>query len=595
DYGLALLRTRRPFPLPSSTVLVEPEYLAPERISGNRSTQRSDIYALGVLLYEALTGFPPFTSVDPSETRRKHLHDAAPPLPPSASRLASIIHKCLAKDPAHRYGSAESVRMALSGLVEGTLPLPGHSGGKVSFTLVSEGDELGSYKLEKLLGEGAMGQVYLARHSKLGRQVALKILKPQLASDRNQVQRFFQEARAVNQVSHPHIVQISDFMDEHAADGSRHVYCVMEFLEGKTLRERLEAGHVSLEDSLRICSQVANALHAAHQVGVVHRDLKPDNLFLTQRDGRLYAKVLDFGIAKLQSNDVEPLVSSAANVPVFKTQVGVVVGTPAYMAPEQAMGEKIDGRADMYALGVVLYRMLSGKLPFSTTDFEKLVRDIVHTPPPPLPDQSAFGEAIPQELRELVEMCLEKAPAERFASMAELAAEIDLIRAKLELKRTGSSPVYPLTRKKRSRKLGRRVVIGAAALLALGGGLVLLRVPSKAPITVQPSVAPVIPESPVRRADSLDEMAAVNSALQIAPPAPLPVKPVMLVVNSDPQGAVVFNQKTGEVLGVTPLRVNLPRSSELLQLHLVGDRGRSADVKVDLRSDVTANVKLRKR
>ncbi|MFL5319839.1 MAG: protein kinase domain-containing protein, partial [Myxococcaceae bacterium] len=230
DYGLALLRTRRPFPLPSSTVLVEPEYLAPERISGNRATQRSDIYALGVLLYEALTGFPPFTSVDPNETRRKHLHDAAPPLPPSASRLASIIHKCLAKDPAHRYGSAESVRMALSGLVEGTLPLPGHSGGKVSFTLVSEGDELGSYKLEKLLGEGAMGQVYLARHSKLGRQVALKILKPQLASDRNQVQRFFQEARAVNQVSHPHIVQISDFMDEHAADGSRHVYCVMEFL-----------------------------------------------------------------------------------------------------------------------------------------------------------------------------------------------------------------------------------------------------------------------------------------------------------------------------------------------------------------------------
>ena len=206
------------------------------------------------------------------------------------------------------------------------------------------GDSLGPYVLESMIGEGTMGRVYQARHQRLGRMVALKVLHPHLIQDKALVARFLQEARLVNQINHPHIVEVHDFIEELFPE---RVYGVMELLRGKTLAVMLAERALSIGEVCGVGKQIAEALHAAHRVDVVHRDLKPDNIFLTSREGREDAvKVLDFGVAKLlQGGDLR----------VADTQAGVMVGTPRYMAPEQAAGLEVDARTDIYALGTILY------------------------------------------------------------------------------------------------------------------------------------------------------------------------------------------------------------------------------------------------
>ena len=206
------------------------------------------------------------------------------------------------------------------------------------------GDSLGPYVLESMIGEGTMGRVYQARHQRLGRMVALKVLHPHLIQDKALVARFLQEARLVNQINHPHIVEVHDFIEELFPE---RVYGVMELLRGKTLAVMLAERAPTIAEVCAIGKQIADALHAAHRVDVVHRDLKPDNIFLTSREGRPDSvKVLDFGVAKLlQGGDLR----------VADTQAGVMVGTPRYMAPEQAAGLEVDARTDIYALGTILY------------------------------------------------------------------------------------------------------------------------------------------------------------------------------------------------------------------------------------------------
>jgi serine/threonine protein kinase len=215
---------------------------------------------------------------------------------------------------------------------------------------LQEGAVLGNYQLERLLGEGSMGRVFQARHVRLGRQVALKVLRPEHARDGSFVQRFFQEARTVNQINHEHIVEVFDFVDE-SPDG--HVYCVMELLRGQSLTALLKEEGLTLERVQRMAVQVCAALGAAHQVGVVHRDIKPDNLFVSQRSGQQdFVKVLDFGVAKL--------ITTQTGVSLTGTLDGTIIGTPAYMAPEQAAGLPVDARADIYAVGNILYEMIAG-------------------------------------------------------------------------------------------------------------------------------------------------------------------------------------------------------------------------------------------
>ncbi|HEY0881956.1 MAG TPA: serine/threonine-protein kinase [Archangium sp.] len=276
-----------------------------------------------------------------------------------------------------------------------------------------EGYLLSSWQIERVLGEGAMAKVYLATDVRDGRQVAVKVLKQAHVKEPEFVHRFVQEVQAVAAIRNEHIVDVTDFGDEPLPDGRRCVYCVMELLEGVALADAINQGPFGVVRAVRIAEQLARALHSAHGVGIVHRDIKPENVFLTVRDGRDFVKVLDFGIAKL----LRPI----GNLPKVGTKAGIVVGTPEYMAPEQAIGKPVDARVDVYAVGLVLYELLAGKPPFTAENFGRLVMQITATPPPPLPTVTPAGEALPPELSAVVLKCLEKDPSARFQSAAKLA------------------------------------------------------------------------------------------------------------------------------------------------------------------------------
>jgi len=239
------------------------------------------------------------------------------------------------------------------------------------------GKELGSYKIEKLLGAGGMGEVYLGRDTKLDRTIALKILPWQFLTDADRLERFQREARALSSLNHPNLVtiyEVGEFNGLH--------FIAMEFVDGQTLSSLREK--LSLKELLSIVAQVAEALGAAHQSGIVHRDIKPDNV-MVRADG--YAKVLDFGLAKLM--EPTPAQRDAAN-----TQIGVAMGTLAYMSPEQASGEPIDHRTDIWSLGVVLYELVTGKKPFSAESRQLTINEILSTEPTPL---SVIQPTLPSE------------------------------------------------------------------------------------------------------------------------------------------------------------------------------------------------------
>jgi serine/threonine-protein kinase len=243
------------------------------------------------------------------------------------------------------------------------------------------GGTLGTYTLQRELGRGGMGAVYVGAHSLLGRQAAIKVLLPELSRNQSLVQRFFNEARAATAIRHPGIVEIYDF--GFASDGS--AYIVMELLAGESLADRLRRqGRLSLATAIQIARQAATALGAAHRAGIVHRDLKPDNIFLvpdaeTALGERV--KLLDFGIAKL---------ADAGDL--GRTGVGSVMGTPQYMAPEQCLGAAgLDHRADLYALGCVLHEMVAGVTPFTGDAVGTVLGAQIHLPPPPLRSVAAHA------------------------------------------------------------------------------------------------------------------------------------------------------------------------------------------------------------
>ncbi len=310
------------------------------------------------------------------------------------------------------------------------------------------GQILGSYQLIELIGQGSMGRVYLARHLRLGRAVALKLLRPEHARNPDLLQRFFQEARTVNQISHEHIVEIFDFVDESAGDGR--VYYVMELLQGKSLSDLLESEPLAVSRIAALGVQVCDALEAAHRVGVVHRDIKPDNLFVVKRPGEPdYVKVLDFGVAKLTS----PLEGLTRG----QTLEGLIIGTPDYMSPEQARGRAADARSDIYGVGTVLYQLLCGRLPFDGPSLGELLTQVVRTPPRALPRHTVAGEPIPEALREVVQRCLEKEPEDRYASMAALG----------EALRPFTTPGFRPGRSRRRQALA--AAASVAVVLAVGG------------------------------------------------------------------------------------------------------------------------------
>lgn len=259
----------------------------------------------------------------------------------------------------------------------------------------------GRYRIIQPLGEGGMGTVFLAEHTLINRRVAMKILHPELATDAIVVERFMNEARAAGTLGHPNIVESTDmgFMHDHVP------YIAFEYLEGSLLTDEIyRTGGLPVRRAVRIAIQIASALHAAHNAGIVHRDLKSDNVFLTDDGSALdHVKVLDFGISRFLMQDDQ--------------QKGMVMGTPEFMAPEQIVApESVDKRADIYALGVILYEALTARRPFTSEEPRQVMHRIVHDAPPPL-----TGRELPYGLAELiVSKMLAKNPDDRYPSMIDV-------------------------------------------------------------------------------------------------------------------------------------------------------------------------------
>src|SRR5215469_18480284 len=274
------------------------------------------------------------------------------------------------------------------------------------------GTQLGSHEITALLGKGGMGEVYRARDLKLKREVAIKILPEEFSRDADRVSRFQREAEVLASLNHPNIAGIHDLAE---ANGSR--YLVLELVEGETLGERLKRGPIPLDEALVIAQQIANALDAAHERGIVHRDLKPANIKLTE-DGRV--KVLDFGLAKPLQGQLETTISNSPTV-VTAPMPGVILGTPAYLSPEQARGKTVDKRADIWSFACVLYEMLTGQIAFTGDSVPDIMAAILSRDV----DLQRLPKRTPSRIRELMARCLQKDFRRRLRDAGDARIEIE--------------------------------------------------------------------------------------------------------------------------------------------------------------------------
>lgn len=426
------LDTLRVSRAPGVAALVDASPLPP----GPTDAPRAQVRALAAVGFELLKGLPP--PEPPTDDAWIGLR------PELQALLAPALVGAGAADPA-------AFARQLRGL--GRAETAGYAAPRVADTHISKkpqasteasrtGQLFGAWELLELLGSGGMGDVYRARHARLGREAAVKVLRPELAALPEVVQRFFQEARVVNEINHPHIVQIFDFVEE-----PQRVYCVMELLPGRSLAQlAAEDGPLPLKRIARLLGQACAALQAAHERGVVHRDVKPDNLFVTVGpDGRDVLKVLDFGIARRLTGEGA------------RTQHGQVLGTPYYMAPEQAAGRAVDVRADVYALGVALFELVSGH------DFSRVER------PEPL-TQSATGEAVPPELTRLIAQCLELDPEKRPATAAAVGSVLQKV-ADVPAPPRPSTQALEAAAGLGPRRPPRFALVGVGAVVAIAAGL----------------------------------------------------------------------------------------------------------------------------
>jgi serine/threonine-protein kinase len=272
----------------------------------------------------------------------------------------------------------------------------------------------GEFQLLEKIGTGGMGSVYRANQTAMNRLVAVKLLHPKLANRKDLVSRFRREAKAMSHLSHPNTVKV--LLYGELEDGS--LYIVMEYLEGKNLNQTVRAeGPMPFERALPILIQVCGALEEAHRAGIVHRDLKPENIFLCNQGGlRDFAKVLDFGLAKVTEREMRP-------GSIILTQEGMVFGTPEFMSPEQAQGRTLTPASDIYSLAVILYELLTGKLPFDARTPIEFLQLHVTAKPIPL-DERVQGKTFPPGLGEVIARALLKKPEDRYQSAAEFAAAL---------------------------------------------------------------------------------------------------------------------------------------------------------------------------
>ncbi len=276
-------------------------------------------------------------------------------------------------------------------------------------TPLAPGQTLGPYAIGDLIGAGGMGEVYRARDTRLMREVAIKVLPAHVASDPDRRKRLNQEANAVSALNHPRICTLYDVGHDAGLD-----FLVMEYVEGETLTTRLAQGPLSINDTVRVARETAEALAAAHAKDLIHRDIKPSNIIVAP-DGHI--KVIDFGVARVSSR----LEVGIPQLPSNFTQPGILVGTPYYMSPEQAAGEPLDARTDIFSLGVVMFECLTGRRPFDGDTRSEHLQNLRSTPPKTI---AVLRPGVPRDLQQLVERCLEKERSHRFVSASALVAAL---------------------------------------------------------------------------------------------------------------------------------------------------------------------------
>ncbi len=432
------------------------------------------------------------------------------------------------------------------------------------------------YKIIKRLATGGMGEVYRAVHVELGKPLALKVMLPELSQDQEFVARFKREAIASSRIGQQNIIDISDF----GRTGDGRFYFVMEFVDGKTLVRYRREGPFTFERVVHVGLQIARALAAAHSVNIVHRDLKPENVMLVQRPGQPdFVKVLDFGIAK---------VVNGAQTAAY-TAIGTVVGTPQYMAPEQARGLPVDERSDVYSLGLILHELVRGKPTFNGDSQVELMGQQVHEAPPPL--TSPFGP-VPRPLERIVMQMLAKEPSERPASMVAVVTALEAV-ASTPTPTARTEPLPPVTVAAPPSAPTPAPSTNLSPLTPPPISQPSTRVEKKAPVKVLSRPAPSVPESEVDlaavrpnrtplviavlvllvgglgaalwatrggdQASKPDEVAPTAAPVPVAAPTvPPPVAPpsagVKLTLQSEPEQVEVYEDDV--LLGTTPLTLS---------------------------------------
>lgn len=352
-------------------------------------------------------------------------------------QIDKLFHAALACEPAKRAeflraecGDDEPLRLEVESLISShqesasftDAPVGGLAAELLAFEhpTLAIGEEIRNYRIVRQIGAGGMGEVYLANDTRLGRQVALKILPPKFTADPQRVNRFEQEARAASALNHPNIITIHEIGRINNSQ-----FIVTEFVDGQTLRRRLQGEQITLAEALEIAIQVAAALEAAHAAGIVHRDIKPENIML-RADG--YVKVLDFGLAKLTEVRSGPVDREAETRRRVKTDPGMVMGTVQYMSPEQARGRDTDTRTDLWSLGVVLYELINGSVPFDGETPSHVVVSILERDP-----RELVGDDLPAELKRIVNKTLNKKREERYQTARDLALDLKSLKGELEV------------------------------------------------------------------------------------------------------------------------------------------------------------------
>src|SRR5436305_1344240 len=410
DFGIAKLADQSRLTR-DGTAVGTAGYMAPEQVRGEEIDPRTDIWALGVVLYEMVTGRTPFPGENDQEPIRGILNREPEPMASLRSgvspELARIAARALAKKAGDRYPGMDAMRedlLVLAGRLGAPVPVetldptlreipsqPSAGSSVLGDTDHLVGRTLAHYRVLEYTGGGGMGVVYKAEDLRLARTVALKFLPPELTRDPDAKSRFLQEARSASVLDHPNICTIHEVGE---TDDGR-LYLAMPYYDGETLRRRIERGPIPIDEAIDLAEQIARGLAKAHRGGIVHRDIKPANSMVTA-DG--VVKILDFGLAKL--------VGAAAI-----TRTGSSVGTPAYMSPEQARGEDVDHRTDLWSFGIVLYEMIAGRRPFRGEHDQAVLYGILNEAPKPLTE---VRSEVPPDLERIVEGLLAKDPADRY-------------------------------------------------------------------------------------------------------------------------------------------------------------------------------------